>query len=299
MTDNRRSYIYAVLTVIFWSTVASAFKLTLRHLDVYQMIFFSVLTSTVLMFTVMIVQNKLLILKYISLYEWVQSLGLGMLVPGIYYLVLFRAYDLLPAQEAQPLNMIWPLVVVVLSASLLKQKIGWITILSLLISFSGVLIISTRGDPLSLNLTNMEGTILALVSALIWSLYWIGNVRDQKDEVVKLFINSISGLIFVSVLLVLFSDFTIGIQEGLWGAVYIGVFEMGITFITWLKALSLAKTSAHVSRLIYIVPFLSLIQINYFLGEKILISTVIGLVFVIVGILACQLERESNLEHSN
>ena len=299
MTDNRKSYIYAVLTVIFWSTVASAFKLTLRHLDVYQMIFFSVLTSTVLMFTVMIVQNKLLILKYISLYEWVQSLGLGMLVPGMYYLVLFRAYDLLPAQEAQPLNMIWPLVVVVLSASLLKQKIGWITILSLLISFSGVLIISTRGDPLSLNLTNMEGTILALVSALIWSLYWIGNVRDQKDEVVKLFINSISGLIFVSVLLVLFSDFTIGIQEGLWGAVYIGVFEMGITFITWLKALSLAKTSAHVSRLIYIVPFLSLIQINYFLGEKILISTVMGLVFVIVGILACQLERESNLERSN
>ena len=145
----------------------------------------------------------------------------------------------------------------------------------------------------------MEGTILALVSALIWSLYWIGNVRDQKDEVVKLFINSISGLIFVSVLLVLFSDFTIGIQEGLWGAVYIGVFEMGITFITWLKALSLAKTSAHVSRLIYIVPFLSLIQINYFLGEKILISTVIGLVFVIVGILACQLERESNIESSN
>ena len=288
-----------MLTVIFWSTVASAFKLTLRHLDVYQMIFFSVLTSTVLMFTVMIVQNKLLILKYISLYEWVQSLGLGMLVPGMYYLVLFRAYDLLPAQEAQPLNMIWPLVVVVLSASLLKQKIGWITILSLLISFSGVLIISRRGDPFSLNLTNMEGTILALVSALIWSLYWIGNVRDQKDEVVKLFINSISGLIFVSVLLVLFSDFTIGIQEGLWGAVYIGVFEMGITFITWLKALSLAKTSAHVSRLIYIVPFLSLIQINYFLGEKILISTVIGLVFVIVGILACQLERESNLERSN
>ena len=77
----------------------------------------------------------------------------------------------------------------------------------------------------------MEGTILALVSALIWSLYWIGNVRDQKDEVVKLFINSISGLIFVSVLLVLFSDFTIGIQEGLWGAVYIGVLAVSYTHL--------------------------------------------------------------------
>lgn len=263
------------------------------------MIFFSVVVSTGLMFTVMVVQNKLLLLKSISFDQWVQSLGLGMLVPGMYYLVLFRAYDLLPAQEAQPLTMIWPLVVVVLSAPLLKQKIGWITILSLLVSFSGVLIISTHGDPLSLNFTNMEGTIFALASAVIWSLYWIGNVRDKKDEIVKLFINAISGLIFVSVLVVLFSDFVVESQEGILGAIYIGIFEMGITFITWLKALSLAKTSAHVSRLIYIVPFLSLIQINYLIGEEILMSTVIGLVFVIVGILACQLERESNLEHSN
>lgn len=299
MTNNRKSYTYAVLTVIFWSTVASVFKLTLRHLDVYQMIFFSVVVSTGLMFTLMVVQNKLLLLKSISFDQWVQSLGLGMLVPGMYYLVLFRAYDLLPAQEAQPLTMIWPLVVVVLSAPLLKQKIGWITILSLLVSFSGVLIISTHGDPLSLNFTNMEGTIFALASAVIWSLYWIGNVRDKKDEIVKLFINAISGLIFVSVLVVLFSDFVVESQEGILGAIYIGIFEMGITFITWLKALSLAKTSAHVSRLIYIVPFLSLIQINYLIGEEILMSTVIGLVFVIVGILACQLERESNLEHSN
>ena len=47
---------------------------------------------------------------------------------------------------------------------------------------------------------------------------------------------------------------------GLLGGVYIGLFEMGITFLVWLKALKNAKTTAHVVNLIYLVPFLSLLR---------------------------------------
>jgi drug/metabolite transporter (DMT)-like permease len=72
---------------------------------------------------------------------------------------------------------------------------------------------------------------------------------------------------------------------GLLGAVYIGFFEMGITFVVWLKALRLSETTAQVSNLIYLVPFLSLIVIYFTIGETILPSTIIGLVFIVSGVL--------------
>jgi drug/metabolite transporter (DMT)-like permease len=73
--------------------------------------------------------------------------------------------------------------------------------------------------------------------------------------------------------------------HGMIGSTYVGVFEMGITFIIWLKALQLSRTTAQISNVIYLVPFLSLVVIHFTVGEKIFPSTIIGLVFIIAGIL--------------
>jgi drug/metabolite transporter (DMT)-like permease len=72
--------------------------------------------------------------------------------------------------------------------------------------------------------------------------------------------------------------------KGALGAVYIGLFEMGITFLVWLRALKLSRTTAHVAKLIYLVPFLSLVVIYFVVGEKILASTIIGVFFIVGGI---------------
>jgi drug/metabolite transporter (DMT)-like permease len=72
---------------------------------------------------------------------------------------------------------------------------------------------------------------------------------------------------------------------GLAGAAYIGIFEMGLTFFLWLKALSLSSNTAKVSNLIFLSPFISLIIISLILKETITHSTVIGLILIISGIL--------------
>jgi drug/metabolite transporter (DMT)-like permease len=73
--------------------------------------------------------------------------------------------------------------------------------------------------------------------------------------------------------------------RGLLGSAYVGFFEMGITFALWLRALKLSRTTAQVSNLVYAAPFLSLGVISLVVGEKILASTLIGLVFIVTGIL--------------
>ena len=60
---------------------------------------------------------------------------------------------------------------------------------------------------------------------------------------------------------------------------------MGVTFVVWSKALSMARTTANVSHLIYLDPMLSLIFINLLVGETILVSTIVGLVFIMGGLL--------------
>jgi drug/metabolite transporter (DMT)-like permease len=71
---------------------------------------------------------------------------------------------------------------------------------------------------------------------------------------------------------------------------------MGLTFLFWSKALKLSETTAKISNLIFLSPFLSLIFINTILNEAILASTFIGLIFIISGIL---LQRRLNKQKAD
>lgn len=285
MKNQKYAYIYALLSVMFWSTVASAFKITLRYLDFLHLVFYATIVSIIAFFIILCAQKKLNLLKGYSKSDYLRSLLLGFLNPFLYYIILFKAYSILPAQEALSLNYLWPITLTLLSIPLLKQKIRTISIFAIIISFIGVIIIATHGDILSLRFTNPFGVILALSSTGVWSFFWIYNVKDKRDYIVKLFLNFSFGFIFILISLLLFHGLTLPSVPGFLGATYAGLFEMGITFVLWLKALSLSRTTAKVSNLIYLSPFFSLVIIRFAVGEEILISTIIGLILIITGIL--------------
>jgi drug/metabolite transporter (DMT)-like permease len=284
MEKQRHAYLLALISVLFWSTIASAFKVTLRYVDLFLLGFFSILTAVILLFLILFSQRKIGLIGTYYAKDFLQSALLGFLNPFLYYLVLLKAYDLLRAQEAMTLNYTWPIILSLLSIPILRQRIGWKNFLALFVSFSGVIIIATQGNVLSLRFTNILGVLLALSSTFIWSLYWLLNVKDRRDEVAKLFLNFVFGFLFILVTVLLFSRFTSLPFRGIIGVVYIGIFEMGITFVLWLKALQLSKTTARIANLIYLSPFLGLVIINRVVGERIFTSTILGLVLIVAGI---------------
>ena len=275
----------ATAAVLFWATSASAFKISLGYIDVFSLLFYASFTSTVAFFVYILISKRLSLLKSLSGKDYIYSAMLGFLNPFLYYAVLFKAYSILPAQEAQPLNFVWPITLVLLSIPLLKQKITTKDIVATFVSFTGVFVISTRGEIFSFKFTNITGVALATGSSVVWALFWIYNVRDKRDEVVRLFLNFTFGSILTFLLMATLGNVNVPNLPGLLGAVYVGLFEMGITFLLWLKALKLSKTTAHVTNLIYLVPFLSLVLIRFSVGETILPSTIAGLVFIIGGII--------------
>ena len=294
MRRQTQAYVYAGCAILLWSTVASAFKVSLRYVEVPHMLLYAALVSTVVLVVVAAWQHKLGQAFSCSPKQYLRSAALGFLNPFLYYLVLFEAYDRLPAQEAQPLNYMWPIVVVILSVPLLKQPIGRVSLAGIAVSFFGVLVISTRGDLLGFSLSDPIGTALAVGSAFIWAAFWLSNVRDDRDEVVKLLLSFVFGLAVGSAATLALAGPPPLDPRGIGGSVYVGMFEMGVTFVLWMRALSLSRTTAQVSNLVYLSPFLSLVLISVIVGETILPSSAIGLVFIIGGIVIRRFDRTAH-----
>jgi drug/metabolite transporter (DMT)-like permease len=284
MVNQNKAYLYAGLAIFFWSTVATAFKIALRHLDYLHLLLFASLTSALLLFIILVFQRKINLIRKSSLADVGRSMLFGLLNPFLYYLILFKAYSILPAQVAQPLNMIWPIVLVFLSVPLLKHKVAKKSYLALFISFIGVYFISSQGTLFQPGKSDTLGVILALGSSIIWSLFFIYNVKDKRVEEVKLFLNFLFATVYISLFIYIFSDFSLPGIKGILSAMYVGCFEMGITFVFWLKALRLTKSADQISNFVYLAPFFSLIFIHIFVGENIYVTTIAGIILIVGGI---------------
>jgi len=285
MSEQRRAIVFALSAVFLWSTVATAFKLSLRYLNPVELLLYSSLFSTLVLGLIVFFQNKIRFVFSCSRKEYLLSMLLGFLNPFLYYLILFKAYDLLPAQQAQPINYTWAITLSLLSVPLLKHKIGWQLWLALIISYLGVLVISTEGKPFDLQVTNTLGVMLALASTIVWALYWIYNTRDKRDPVVALLVNFLFSIPFIVIYYLVTEDVRMVPLEGILGALYVGLFEMGICFVLWLMAMKLTDNTARISNLIFLSPFVSLLFIHFVLGEHIVSGTFIGLSLIVLGLL--------------
>ncbi|HKK42308.1 MAG TPA: DMT family transporter [Bacteroidales bacterium] len=182
--------------------------------------------------------------------------------------------------------MIWPIILVFLSVPLLKQKIAGRSFLALFISFIGVYFISSQGHPFHTTVPNPGGIILATGSSVFWAFYFILNVRDKRDEGVKLMLNFLFGSAYLVIAMIITGQWHLVTSlKGIMSSVYVGVFEMGITFFFWLKALQTATTTDRVSNLVYLAPFISLVFIHFILHEPVYYTTPAGLIFIVSGIL--------------
>lgn len=322
MKQQMKAYLFALSAVLLWSTVATAFKLSLQQLNYSQLLLISSGISLFVLLAIILIKtyfsnsdfyNSFEVSSEPNLYKELSyfrklkktaingnfdfqgiifSLTLGFLNPFLYYLILFKAYSLLPAQEAISLNYTWGIIVVLFSIIFLKQKVHLINIIFLLLSFIGVVIIATGGNLTDLQFKNTEGVFYALSSAIVWGLFWVLNMKDKRDDLIKLFLNFFFGFVFILIYTAFFSSFKINITYSFFSAVYVGIFEMGITFVFWLKALQLSKTTALVSNLVFLSPFLSLFFVSVIIKEEIQFSTILGLIFIVTGILLQNIVRK-------
>jgi len=293
---QQKAYIYAFISILLWSSIATALTITLRGMDKIELLLWSFLTSFVVLGIMIIVSGKIKsYFKYLLKY-WKIAIFLGIINPFIYYLTLFYAYELLPAQEAQAINYTWALMLSYLSVPVLGHKLNKLDIFAGIICYMGIIIIATHGNLYSLEFSNFKGVFIALLSTIFWALYWVSITKNREDILMVLFSNFGVGLVLIIVYILIFSiKINIPEPQVLFGAVYIGLFEMGISFILWAKALSLTYKVSSIANLIFLSPILSLFFIYFIAGEKILNSTIIALVLILFGLYIQQRDAHTRL----
>lgn len=285
MDQQKKSLLFTLSAVLLWSTAATAFKLTLAGMNHIQLLFYSSLASAIVLFIIIKFKHPKEFKSVFKLEYLKSNLLLGFINPFLYYLVLFKAYSLIPAQEAMPLNYTWPIAIGIFSSIFLKQKLSMKVILGMLISFLGVLIIATRGNIFSLEFHNILGVSLALGSSIIWASFWTLNLIDKRLESIKLFSAFFYGTLIIFIYAITVDSLKLANYNYIFGSTYIGLFEMGITFFLWMTGLQLSSNRAKTATLAYLSPFISMVFISLVVGESLFVSSIVGLLFIVGGIL--------------
>src|SRR5690554_3533580 len=289
MLNQKKAITFALAAVLLWSTVATAFKLALQYLTPLQLLSIATISSLFVFAMILTWQQRWLetwqLARHRSLFYVLQ----GFINPTAYYLVLFAAYDQLPAQQAQAINYTWAITMSLMAVPLLKQSLSKKELFAMLLAYVGVFLIATGGN-WDFAQTNWIGIGLALFSTLLWASYWLLNTKNTDKPVPALFWCFAWGSGWLVLFNLLSSSTDSGINyfnlswQGIWAGIYVGLFEMGITFFLWLTAMRLATKTAQISVLIFLSPFISLLLIYFILGETIQATTIIGLSLICIGL---------------
>ncbi|WP_413113021.1 DMT family transporter [Thaumasiovibrio sp. DFM-14] len=288
MKNEKLALIYGLSAVLLWSTVATAFKITLSYFTPIAMLAVASVVSTLALLLIAKVQGKLNQLRSTFSSKPGYYLLLGLVNPFIYYIVLFEAYERLPASQAQPINYSWAITLTLMAALFLGQKIRRQDWMACALGYIGVLVIATQGNLFSMAFDSPSGVALAILSTLLWATYWILNAKNDADPVLGVLLSFLLSLPF-SISLCIWQGGLPAVPWQGWAAVsYVGLFEMGITFVLWLNALKYTANTARISNLIFVSPFISLLLLATIIGEAIHPSTLVGLILIVAGLLIQQ-----------
>lgn len=285
MQDSNKALVYAAIAVLSWSTVATMFKTALKYFSHFEMLLVASFTALLIFGITLLIQKKWRLLKEIPAKQWGWFALVGLLNPVTYYLVLFKSYNLLPAQIAQPINYFWPIILLILLAIIARKPISKIKYTGMILSLSGVVLISLGAGGIDGQRLPVWGLFLALLSAFLWATYWIVNNQNKKvDGTVALFLSFFFGSVYL-LIGALFTGVNLNSTPGLLSSIYVGAFEMGIPFIFFGLAIKKTDNPALVNQMCYLSPFISLFLIHLILGEHIYTTTYIGLFLIIFGII--------------
>lgn len=293
MDKNKLAIIYALLAVAMWSTVATAFKLSLEQMSLLQLLTGASFISLVVLAGFLGWRGELKIAIETMPQNIKTIVLLASLNPVLYYIVLLEAYSLLPAQVAQSLNYTWAITLTILSVPILGHKLTRQDLFAIVMAYLGVVLISFSGKSITGELSYL-GIFLALVSTIIWAMYWLLNTRDTRPAIIKLFQSFSLAVPILIIITTLFEGIPKALHlKQIMGMVYIGLFEMGLAFMCWQMALQLSDKVSKISILIFLSPFISLFIIHHVLGEPLHIMTFMGLGLIVFGILVQQFKNKN------
>lgn len=280
----KKNDLYALTTVLIWATMAAAVKLILAEIPSLQALAVSSYFGVAFLIILNICNGNIRKLRDYSIRDYATMAGLGFIGVFLYSALYYYGLSQLTSQVACIANYLWPIMLVLFSCVILKEKLTLMKGIAMLCSFAGIVILSL-GSGSAAGGNAALGLFSCVLAAACYGLFSVLNKKVNYDQNISMMVVWSVTAVCGSIAGPLVETWT-PIRGMQWlGLIWIGVVVHAIAYLLWALALNGAQNTARIANLAFLVPFLSLIVSAIVLGEKIQIQALIALIFIIGGIL--------------
>lgn len=274
---------YALITIGLWASMASIIKALTASVPNLETLAVSSVWAFVFLLIINAASGRLALLRSLHWMDYLCMAGLGFVGLFLYSAFYYYGISVLTSQEACILNYLWPVLLVLFSCLLDREKMTLRKMAALLISFLGVLVLSVGG--FSLSADRGKGIAACVTAAACYALYCVLNKKADYDQ------NITQMVIWAVVAVCSFSaaGFTgqlVSLQGASFaGMIYLGVLVDGAAYLLWALALSGSESTAGVANLAFLTPVISVFISAFALGESLSLRTLFALCLIMGGVL--------------
>ena len=280
MSLQTKGVILAIISAICYGmNPLGALFLYEEGLNVNSVIFYRFIFASILLAIFMLIKKDSFYLKF----KEIILLALLGLLFGISAISLFNSFLYMDAGLASTVLFIYPIFVAIIMALFFKEKNSIITILSIIFAFLGVLLYESDGA----NVSNF-GIFLVIVSSLCYAIYIV--IINQYLKLSALKVTFYSMLFCtITILIHSFFDSSLNIMPlvnfNMWFyTIFLALVPTIISLLFLIKAIQLiGSTSASI--LGALEPLTAVLIGVYVFNEKITFWLVIGIVFILFGVI--------------
>ncbi len=184
---------------------------------------------------------------------------------------------------------ITPVFMTLLGIIFFKEKITFTQLIGILISFTGLILLISKGDISSIDFITNKGDFLILASSFTWSVYSFVNKK------ISVHYSPLMTILYLFLMMsIILLPFTINSENinslfhlsisGWYSLIFLGIFCSGLAYVLWAQAMS-EMESSKVGAFLYIEPFVTVFTAWIFLKEEITFLTMFSGIIIIVGVI--------------
>jgi len=184
---------------------------------------------------------------------------------------------------------ITPVFMTMLGIIFFKEKITFTQLIGIFISFTGLILLISKGDISSIDFISNRGDFLILASSFTWSIYSFVNKK------ISVHYSPLMTILYLFLMMsIILLPFTINSKNidslfhlsisGWYALIFLGIFCSGLAYVLWAQAMS-EMESSKVGAFLYIEPFVTVFTAWIFLKEEITFLTMFSGIIIIIGVI--------------
>lgn len=280
-----KKYFFAGGTVLIWSTLAAMVKVLLGDMPNLQMLSISSVFAFVFLLVLNVANGSVKFMKQYAAKDYIKMAGLGFLGLFVYSALYYYGIGQLTSQQACILNYLWPIMLVIFSCIILREKLTVMKGVAMMCSFIGIIILTVGMDGTAGSGNVAAGVASCIIAAACYGLFSVLNKKADYNQNIAMMIIWLTTAVCAGAL-GMCTEQWVPINGAQWlGLIWLGVVVDAVAYLMWALALNEAENTATIANMAYLTPFLSLIVSAVVVKEKVDFTAVVALVFIIGGIL--------------